>query len=202
MTEQRIGNWVRKGTRLIFENQFFKVSEDDVIEPSGKDGKYATIDFKPGVAILPFDDEGNVYLTRQFRYALGRDSIEAVAGTVEGEEELIDAAKREAIEEIGLEADEWISLGKIEVLTSICRAETNLYIARKISFRAPENESTEDIRPLKLPFTHAIAMAAGGEITHSDTCSLIFRAVEHEKMQRPTSTAAEEREEQEEKNRA
>ena len=34
------GNWTIKGRRKIFENDFFKVFEDEVIQPDGKDGTY------------------------------------------------------------------------------------------------------------------------------------------------------------------
>src|SRR3954447_26498114 len=96
---RRNGEWIIKSTKKIFENHFFAVFEDDVIKPTGDDGKYATIRFNPGAAVLPIDDEENVYLTRQFRYAIGRDDLEIVAGSIEGEGAL-DAAKRELKEEL------------------------------------------------------------------------------------------------------
>lgn len=107
------GNWTINETENKFENEFFKVSEDKVIPPDGKEGLYATIVIIEGVAVLPIDDDGNAYITRQFRYALGRKNLEAIAGGINKGEPL-ENAKREAKEELGIEANEWISLGKIE----------------------------------------------------------------------------------------
>jgi ADP-ribose pyrophosphatase len=49
--------------------------------------QYATVTLKPGVAALALDADGQVYLTRQFRNAIGPDSVEVPSGTVEEGEE-------------------------------------------------------------------------------------------------------------------
>lgn len=54
--KKKNGNRTIKKRGEIFENDFFKVFEDDIIQPDGKDGKYATIRFVPGVSVLPIDD--------------------------------------------------------------------------------------------------------------------------------------------------
>ncbi|MFN6963805.1 MAG: NUDIX domain-containing protein [Pyrinomonadaceae bacterium] len=190
MTEKKIGDWIKRGTRVVFENDFFTVNEDDVVEPDGRDGKYATIDLKPGVAVLPIDDDGRIHLTRQFRYALERDNIEAIAGSIDGNETSLDAAHREAKEELGIEADELVSLGRIEVMTAICRSSTELFIARGLHFGEPESESTEDIRRITMPLEKAVEMVLSGEITHADTCALILKASVRQKGQRPSGAAA------------
>ena len=44
-----------------------------------KNGDYATVDLKSGASILPIDGEGFVYITKQFKYAIGRDSLEVLS---------------------------------------------------------------------------------------------------------------------------
>jgi len=173
--KKKNGDWTIKDRKKSFENDFFKVFEDDVIEPDGKDGKYATIDFPPGVSILPIDDDGNIYITRQFRYALGREDLEAIAGGIEGEGRL-QAAKREAREELGIEAGEWKYLGKIESDTSITNSLCHLYLARKLTFKKPKRESTEDIETVKMKLDEAVEKVMKGEITHGQTCVLVLKA--------------------------
>lgn len=169
------GSWTVKNSQKIFENDFFKVVEDDVVSPDGNDSKYATIDFSPGVAVLPIDDDGFVHMTRQFRYALGRDNIECIAGTVE-DEDVLAAAKREAKEELGVEAQEWIPLGRVEALTAITNSHADLFIARKLKFTEPDTEGTEELKPLKLKLEEAFDKVMSGEITHCETCVLILKA--------------------------
>lgn len=169
------GDWTIKNTRAIFKNDFFRVSQDEVIQPDGKNGKYATVDFKEGSTVLPIDDENNIYLTEQFRYALGRINLEAAAGAIEDESPL-DAAKREAREELGIEAEKWTNFGSIEGITSIARSATNLFLAQKLTFFEAEPESTEKIKIIKMPLADALEKVMNGEITHDLTCLLILKA--------------------------
>ena len=169
------GNWTIKRTEKIFSNDFFRVYEDDVIQPDGSRGKYATIEFKNGVSILPVDEENNVYLTKQFRYALERDDLEATAGVIEVGEEILAAAQRETREELGIVAEEWIKLGKIEGDTSIVRCATFLYLARNLSFVEPDSDATEEIEIIKLPLEEALRKIENGEITHDLTALLIMK---------------------------
>ena len=173
--ERKNGKWTIKERRKIFENDFFKVFEDDVIQPDGKDGKYATICFVRGVSVLPLDDDGFVYLTKQFRYALEREDLEVVSGAVEDEEPL-EAARREAKEELGIEAEEWTDLGRIENDTSITNSRAQLFLARKLSFGEPEREGTEQIETVKMKFADALDQVLKGEITHGQTVALILKA--------------------------
>jgi ADP-ribose pyrophosphatase len=173
--ERKNGNWTIKERRKIFENDFFKLFEDEVIQPDGKDGKYATICFVRGVSILPLDDDGFVYLTKQFRYAIERDDLEVVSGAVEDEKPL-EAAKREAKEEVGIEAEEWTDLGKIESDTSITNSTAFLFLARRLAFGKPAREGTEQIETVKMKFDEALDKVLKGEITHGQTVALILKA--------------------------
>src|SRR5215203_3266612 len=108
--EKKNGPWTIKRTRRVYKNEFIEVFEDAVVQPDGKDGEYATVRMKAGVCTLAIDDEDNVYLTRQFRYALGAESLEVIAGGMD-EGEPLENARREAREEMGIEAGEWIEMG-------------------------------------------------------------------------------------------
>src|ERR671915_472766 len=116
---KRNGPWTIKASDKKYANEFIEVHEDQVIRPDGKTGSYSTVKLKPGLAVLPLDQENNVYLAKQFRYALGRESIEGIGGALEEGEDPVDAARRELREEAGIEAEEMISLGMIDVETSI-----------------------------------------------------------------------------------
>jgi 8-oxo-dGTP pyrophosphatase MutT (NUDIX family) len=174
--EKKNGNWTIKETRKIFENDFFKVFEDEVIQPDGRDGIYATIRFVRGASVLPIDDERFVYLTKQFRYAIERDDLEVVSGAVEEGEEPLEAARREAKEELGIEAADWTDLGRIESDTSITNSTAFLFLARKLTFGEPAREGTEQIETVKMKLGEALEKVMNGEITHGQTVALILKA--------------------------
>jgi len=169
------GDWTIKETKKKFANDFFKVFEDKVIQPDGKNGKYATIEFVPGVSVLAIDDEDFVYLTKQFRYKAGRETLEVVAGAVEDEAPL-KAAKRELKEELGITAKEFIRLGKIQLDNSIIKSESTLYIARKLTFGKTNRDDAEEMKSVKIKFRDAIEKVSKGEINHAPSCILLLRA--------------------------
>lgn len=81
---------------------------------------------------MPIDSDEYVYLVRQFRYALGKESIEVVCGAVEEDEPNIEAAKRE-IEEVGIKASELIDLGVVNLDTSIVDCAVQMFIAKQLT---------------------------------------------------------------------
>jgi 8-oxo-dGTP pyrophosphatase MutT (NUDIX family) len=81
---------------IVYENAIIRVSEMRV----GDIDKFATVHHPGAVAIVAHDDEV-VYLTRQFRPAVGQQVLELPAGTREPDEDADKTATRELEEEIG-----------------------------------------------------------------------------------------------------
>lgn len=134
-----------------------------------------------GVLPLVFDVEGNpsVVLVSQYRPPYERAVIEIPAGMrdIEGED-TAEVARRELVEEAGLQA------GDIELLTEILPSPgmtdsvTTLYLAtgcRPVSHdrQGPEEEHME---LLHLPLHDAVAMVTRGEITDAKTVVALLLA--------------------------
>lgn len=173
---QKHGPWTIQATSCKYEDSFIKVLEDQVLRPDGQAGKYSTVTIKPGVAVLPIDSDGIVYLTQQFRYSLGKESIEVVSGAIEEQELPLESAKRELQEELGIKADEWTDLGNFDLDTSIVSCPVYLFLAKHLNFVETEQEGTETIETLKVPLNAAIQMVMESAITHSPSCVLILKA--------------------------
>ena len=173
--KKKNGPWTILSTTQKYKNEFIEVNEDAVIQPDGKEGKYATVEMKAGCCSLPVDDEGNVYLIKQFRYALGEESIETICGAIE-DEKPIDAAKREVKEELGIEADDWQALGTAETDTSIVHCPAHFFVAKKLKFSKPEREGSEVMKTVKMSLDEAVEKVLSGEIKHALSCVLILKA--------------------------
>jgi 8-oxo-dGTP pyrophosphatase MutT (NUDIX family) len=174
--ERKHGPWTIKETAEKYRDKFIAVYEDSVVRPDGEPGTYATVHLKPGVSVLPVDTDGTIYLTRQFRYATGAESIEVVSGGIDDGEDAAESAKRELREELGIEASELISLGRMDMDTSIVRSPVSLFLARGLKFTEAEQEGTERIEPFKTTLEQACAMVLRSEITHSPSCVLLLKA--------------------------
>lgn len=173
--KQQNGPWTILDSETPYRDEFIEVVRDEVLRPDGEPGAYATVTMKPGVAVLVLEEDGTAVLTSQFRYALGRESVEVASGGVDAGEEPLEAARREVLEELGVVADRWAPLGRIDPDTSIVRSPVHLFVARGLRWTEPRHEGTETIRILKMPLAEATAMVEDGRITHAPTCLLLLK---------------------------
>jgi len=178
------GPWKIKDSQEKYKNSWIRVREDQVIRPDGKDGIFGVVEMVAGVSVLPLDDEGFVYLTKEFHYAVEQEIIEAVSGAIDKNETSIEAAKRELKEELGIEAEEWIDLGMVNPFTTVIKSPATIYLARKLHFSGSNPESTEKINIIKVKFDDALKMVMESEITHGPSCVLILKAAEYSRKQK------------------
>ncbi len=68
---RKYGPWTIEGSTEKHKDEFMEVVEDRVVRPDGEPGTFTVARMLPGVSILALDEEGFVYLTKEFRYALG-----------------------------------------------------------------------------------------------------------------------------------
>lgn len=169
------GPWLIKSRREVYQRDVFSVREDEVIQPDGKPGSYTTIKVTGGSAVLPFDGE-HVYLAQEYRYGVGRMTLETCAGAIDEGETELEAAKRELREELAIEAARWTPLGAVELMTSRLEAPTTLFLAEELTFVEKEDDANERIEVIKRPLEEVVQMALVGELQHGTSCVLILRA--------------------------
>ena len=90
--------------REIYDGKVVKLYVDDVELDNGHKTKRELIRHPGGVCVLPLDEEGNVYMVKQFRYPFQKELLEAPAGKLEYGEDPYECAVRELSEETGFTA--------------------------------------------------------------------------------------------------
>jgi ADP-ribose pyrophosphatase len=170
------GPWEVESSSRIYRDDFVEVNVDEVTGADHRKRSYATVKLKPGVAVLAIDSDSRIYLTKQYRYAISKDSIEVVCGGIDEGLEPLSAAKKELQEEIGIRADKWTGLGVINMDTSLIHCPIHLYLASELTTVRPNQEGTEDIAYFTLPLDDAVDMVLRSNITHAASSNLIMRA--------------------------
>jgi ADP-ribose pyrophosphatase len=170
------GPWRIKNTREVYRDPWVGLTVDEVVRPDSTPGTFSVVHIKPGISVVAMDDEGVVYLTEEFRYAVGRMSLEVVSGGVEDGEEPLAAARRELKEELGIEASEWTDLGRADPFTSMVLSPARLFLARKLSFGEHDPDGSEQIRCVPMPLAEAVQAVLDSRITHSPSCLAILKA--------------------------
>ncbi len=176
---QKRGPWTVLSSKIVYQNPWMSVREDEVTRPDGTPGIYGVMSTGGGVFVLPIDDEGNVYLVKDFQYGVGSVEISTVAGGID-EGSVEDNARRELAEEAGIIAGQLTPLGVVHPYTSIGNGSQYLFLARDLSFVTPHREGTElMMEVLKVPFAQAVEWALDGTITVATSVVCILRARQH-----------------------
>ena len=168
--------WTILSEEEKYSNPWIQITEYKVLNPSGKDGIYGKVHFKNhAIGIVPLDEEMNTYLVGQYRFPLNQYSWEIPEGGCPLEEDRLEAAQRELLEETGLKAKHWQRILDMYLSNSVSDEDATVYVATGLSQHEAVPEETEQLVVKKLPFDEAYAMVQSGEITDSLSVSAILQ---------------------------
>jgi len=163
--------WKKIRENLIYENKFgYKLREDDVITPGGKEGKYMVLESKGYVQIVAITSDKKVIMVRQWRYPIDEESLEVPTGGIEGEENPIETAKRELDEEVGVKSADYQKIGEDWVGSGALKVKGHLVLATNVILSGdPHTEETEVIKTELYPFSEVVEKIMTGEINDDKT---------------------------------
>jgi 8-oxo-dGTP pyrophosphatase MutT (NUDIX family) len=183
----RSNPWTTLSTRLVYENPWISLREDQVLRPDGQRGIYGVVHFKNrAVGVLPVDHEGRIWLVGQHRYPLDSYSWEIPEGGSHESETLEETAHRELREETGLIAGRLELVATAHLSNSVSDEVAYIYRATDLTEGPVEPEGCERIDVRRVEWREAWSMLRRGEIT--DSMSVI--AVLNEAVRRLEPNAA------------
>src|SRR5690242_9268725 len=168
--------WKILGEKKIYENPWIKITEFDVINPSGGKGIYGKVHFQNiATGALPLDEDLNTYLVGQYRFTLDQYSWEIPEGGGVFGVDPVESAKRELLEETGLVATEWTKIVEMHLSNSVTDEYAVIYLARNLSQQTASPEETEQLQVKKLPFEEVYQMVERGEIMDAMSVAAILK---------------------------
>lgn len=163
MTEKTISS------ETLFEGRIIHVRRDVVELPNGSISTREVVQHPGGVAIVPIDDEGNVYMVRQYRYPLGRLCLEVPAGKLEYGEDHRECGLRELSEETGMETDNFQYLGVFCPSPGYCQELIHIYLATDLRQGKIHTDEDEFLEVEKYPLEELLSMVREGKIQDGKT---------------------------------
>lgn len=160
----------------VFLGRVFSAEVMDVALSDGRAAKREIVRHNGGAAIVPIDDQQNVYLVRQFRSPFDKVLIEIPAGKLEINENPKDCAERELREETGLLADKIDDLGEILPSPGYCSEVLYLYMATGLRQGPTDPDDGEIVHVVKYPLSDVLAMIDSGTISDAKTVVAILKA--------------------------
>ncbi len=172
----------RLDSRPVHQGRVVKLSVDTVRFPDGSTGELEMIRHPGASAILPVvgsleEEDPEVLLLRQYRYAAGGVIWEVPAGLPKGADEAWEAcAARELEEETGMRGGRFTSLTRILTTPGFTDEMIHLFAAEKLEEGESELDDDEFVEVHRVRFSEAVAMVRRGEIVDCKSVATILYA--------------------------
>lgn len=164
--------------KYLYRGRIFDVSLGRFRSESKGDVDIETVHHNGGAAAIPIFDDESVALVRQWRYPIGRYTLEIAAGRIEPGQSAQEAAARELEEELGYRARELSKLCEFNVAPGYCEERIHIYLARGLEESAQNLDDDEEIDVVRMSLEEALARVRSGEIDDAKSIIGLTRAKE------------------------
>lgn len=168
-------------TRLVYDGAIVALRVDEVTMPGGTTARREVVEHHGAVAIVAVDEWGRIATVTQYRHPVQRALRELPAGLMDagGSESPVQAAARELVEEVGVEARMWHSLVDVATSPGFTDEALRVFLARDLrSVDRPEAHDEEAEMQIDwVDLDEAVAMVFRGEIVNvTSVCGVLAYA--------------------------
>jgi ADP-ribose pyrophosphatase len=161
--------------QAVHSGRIVDVTVDRVRLPNGHEVALDMVRHPGAAAVVPFENNREILLVRQYRWATGGWIYEVPAGKLQGPEDAPAAcAVRELQEEVGRRAGRLEELGCIWTAPGFTDEKIHLFLATDLEVVPQCLEEDEVLEVVQLPFQEALDMAGRGEMPDAKSqCALL-----------------------------
>lgn len=153
----------------IYAGNIINLRYDEVLTPAGNKVGREIVEHSGGVTIIAIRNDDKILLVEQFRKPTEECLLELPAGKLEEDEDPLECAKRELIEETGYQAGEIEHLFSFYTSPGFCDEVLHLYIARDLKEVGIDPDEDENIIIHTIERSDILGLIEGGEVKDSKT---------------------------------
>ncbi|MEE8387937.1 MAG: ADP compounds hydrolase NudE [Acidiferrobacterales bacterium] len=163
-------------TRTLAETRLFRVEELNLRFSSGVEVTYERVLGSPygAVMVVPLLDDNTVLLIREYAAGTERYELTLPKGRIEKDENPIDAANREIMEEVGYGARRLTRLKSLTEAPGYLRHETHLVVAEDLYAQKHEGDEPEEIEVVPWRLDDLDNLWSHTECTEARTIAALF----------------------------
>ena len=163
-------------TKHIYSGNIIDVDVLTVKLPNEKEATREIVLHPGASAVVPINENREIYMVEQFRKPLESVSLEIPAGKLDKGEDPMECAARELKEETGLTAERMKHATSIHTTPGFSNEVLHIYIATGLKEGDPCADEDEFVSTKKVPIDKLINMIVSGEITDGKTIIGILMA--------------------------
>ena len=152
---------------VVFEGRLLRLERDIVRLPNGLQASREVIKHPGAVAIIALQDQ-HLLMVRQYRYAIGQETLEIPAGKLDPQEQPLECAERELREETGYR-------GTLEHISTFYTTPgftdevIHLYLAGDLVWDPLAPDEDEFLKVERIPWNEAVQNALRNKFNDAKT---------------------------------
>jgi ADP-ribose diphosphatase len=138
------------------------------------------LEFHSWANVVALTKTGEVVLVKQYRHGVCESLLEFPGGVVEDEEDPMEGARRELLEETGYSASHFIQVGQIYPNPALQTNTLHCFLALDAEKVGEQSlDAGEDIEVHLVPLDELVEMAKHGEFRHGLMTAVLFFTLAH-----------------------
>ena len=164
---------------MVYQGKLFRVQQDHIIEPGGREANRDVIKHNGSVVILAIEPSKKkkdpwLVIERQYRHAAGQFLWELPAGKLDAGEAAVDGAKRELAEETGYQARKWTPLVEYFASPGFLGESMKVFLAEGLVAGDAHPEADEHIDFRLVRLSEVLELVDKGKIIDGKTLTSIL----------------------------
>lgn len=165
-----------KDARIIAQTRLFRVEELDLEFSNGATAQYERLkaSYNGAVLIVPMLDNETVLLIREYAAGVDRYELALPKGRIEDNEDLLVAANREIMEEVGYAASKLKHISSFSIAPGYLSHVTHIVLAQELYEQKAQGDEPEEIEVVPWNLRNLGELFAQDECTEARSIAALY----------------------------